>query len=95
MRMRRALRVRLRARQTQENPMTRITPRLREQGKCEHNGHRLCSTQCPQRNIDGTLREPPSFMLLCLICFNTGCRIPIGGKSPTIDRWIEMHRTSP
>jgi hypothetical protein len=28
---------------------------------------------------------------MCLLCFNTGCCVPTGEKSPTIDKWIEMH----
>ncbi len=44
-----------------------------------------CYPHCPQ------LRSPPSMMSLCLLCWNTGYRIPLGPKAPTIDQWLRMH----
>lgn len=55
--------------------------------KCK--GHRRCNPQCPPRRPDGSYVV--SLGSLCLLCWNTGCQIPTGDKSPGIDKWIEMH----
>lgn len=53
-------------------------------------GKRRCSASCPPRYPDGSI-VPPRLINLCLLCWNTGWQIPIGGKY-TIDQWIEMHK---
>lgn len=53
-------------------------------------GHRRCSPWCPPRRADGT--PIVSLGSLCLLCWNTGCQIPTRSNSPSIDKWIEMHR---
>ncbi len=57
-------------------------------------GKRRCSPGCPPRMADGSVARP-TLLNLCLLCFNTGWRIPIGRGSPTIDEWIEMHKEQP
>lgn len=55
--------------------------------KCK--GHRPCSPHCPPRRVDGSYIT--SLGAVCFLCWNTGCVIPIGDRSPSIDKWIEMH----
>ena len=50
---------------------------------------RRCSPGCPPRRADGSIST--SMISLCLLCWNTGWRIPIGRGSPTIDEWIAKY----
>lgn len=57
---------------------------------CAIKGHARCSPTCPPPlRADGTRSR--SMLSFCLLCFNTGCRIPINGKH-TIPQWEAMHR---
>jgi hypothetical protein len=35
-----------------------------------------------------------SLASLCLLCWNTGCRIPVNGKH-SIGEWIDLHPGTP
>ena len=52
---------------------------------------RRCNPQCPPRRPDGTI-VPPSFINLCLLCWNTGWVIPTGPENKlSIDQWIKKY----
>lgn len=51
---------------------------------------RKCGPMCPPRMADGSI-APPKLFNLCLLCFNTGYRIPTGKNTPTIDEWIKRY----
>ncbi len=50
--------------------------------------HRRCYPHCGKPRMDGTYNR--SLASVCLLCWNTGCRIPVSEKL-TIDEWIALH----